>query len=170
MLRSNLTHEQAREWEKQYIATFGRKDNHTGRQMLINRTDGGEGAVNPSRGIRAKQSEANRGKVPSAETRAKIGAANKGRPKSAETLALMSANAAGRTHSAETRARMSASHAGRQKPQDAVRSVAASRIRNTAAKYGYDPDRYAALPPNQRNALRMRRQAGKRGEDLFRGL
>ncbi len=57
--------------EEELICKFGRKD--LGLGPLLNLTNGGDGATNPS-----------------VETRQKIGAANKGRKRSAETVAMMS--------------------------------------------------------------------------------
>jgi hypothetical protein len=55
-LRKNLSEEQAFEWEKFYIAHYGRKDLGTG--ILRNLTDGGEGVSNPSVSVRQRQREA----------------------------------------------------------------------------------------------------------------
>jgi hypothetical protein len=185
MLRSNLTHEQARDWEKYYIAAFGRKDNGTGRQMLINRTDGGEGTVgakvspatrakigvasaNRSAESRAKTSASSKGRTPSKETRAKLSAANKGRIKSEEERAKLSAAQKGKAKSAEHRAKMSA--VKKDRPAEEIAKAATSRIRNTAARHGVDPDVYLALSASQRHALRERHRRGKRGEELLKGI
>jgi hypothetical protein len=115
LLRGHLTRKQAREWEKFYIAKFGRRDNRTGRQMLINQTDGGEGVRGPkvSASTRIKLSKATKGMAKSAEHRAKIGAANKGKQKSAENCAKLSAARKGKPLSAEHRAKLSAAHKGK---------------------------------------------------------
>jgi hypothetical protein len=116
MLRSNVTHEQAREWEKFYIEKYGRKDAGTGRKMLLNRTDGGDGIANLSSRTRAKIGAASKGRTPSAEARAKMSAAHQGKSKgahSAEARAKMSAARQGKTLSAEHRAKISAASKGR---------------------------------------------------------
>lgn len=98
ILRSGLTHEQARQWERFYIAKYGRKDIGSGRSLLNNLTSGGDGTP---------------GAVHTDDTRNKISAAKTGKPRSPETIAKMSAANKGKTLSAETRAKQSASLKGR---------------------------------------------------------
>jgi hypothetical protein len=110
MLRSNVTHEQAREWEKYYIEKFGRKDAGTGRRMLINRTDGGEGTIGQkfSPQSRAKMSASQRGRTLTDEHKSKIAAAGKGRKPTDETRAKLAEANRGKIKSPETRAKISA--------------------------------------------------------------
>ena len=91
VLRSGMTWEDACEWERYYIARWGRQNNDTG--ILRNFKEGGEGAV---------------GYIHSAESLAKMSAAHKGKPKSVETRARMSAALMGHTFSPETIEKMSA--------------------------------------------------------------
>ena len=167
VLRQGVTHEQAREWEKYYIEKFGRKDIKSGRGMLLNRTDGGDGVANPSAEHRRKIGAARRGKtftpeqktkvsagmkgrVLSDETKAKISASNKGKIRSAETKARVSAAKKGAVASAETKAKLSAMRKGKQKSQEHVASYAAARVRNSASRLGVNPDDWTRLSPAQR--------------------
>ncbi len=72
-----LTWEKACAMEKQWIALYGRKDKDTG--CLVNLTDGGEGAINPSKETRTKISNTHKGKVMSLETRTKLAIAGIGK-------------------------------------------------------------------------------------------
>ena len=70
VMRSELTYEEAQQWEMRYIAHYGRKDLDTG--TLCNATDGGEGNLNPSEETRYAIGSARRGVVLSDSTRALI--------------------------------------------------------------------------------------------------
>jgi hypothetical protein len=80
--------EDALEAEKFLISYYGRKDLGTG--CLRNRTDGGDGALNPS-----------------VETRRKISYSRAGKPASKEARYNMAKAQTGRKHSEETRRKMS---------------------------------------------------------------
>ena len=120
---------QAHAHEIELIALYGRRDMGG---LLVNKTDGGEGASGLSHppearakisasllgntrtlGYRhsdeakAKMSDAQAGKVRSADHRAKIGDAHRGKIVSQETRAILRDSNLGRTHSARTRAKMS---------------------------------------------------------------
>jgi|LauGreDrversion4_2_1035121.scaffolds.fasta_scaffold384816_2 hypothetical protein len=95
ILKNNLTEEEAFRHEVYMIAVFGRKDLGTG--ILRNRTDGGEGASNPSQETREKK------KIPlSQETKDKI------------SKALIGKNNPffGKKHSRETKNKISISVSG----------------------------------------------------------
>jgi hypothetical protein len=121
MLRSGVTDKQARDWERFYIARYGRLDEQAGRQLVRNRTDGGEGVRgyrhteetrarmreerrNPSAASRLKMSAARRGRQLTDEAKAKISTAQAQRPRgplTAEHRALLSEALTGRPKSAE---------------------------------------------------------------------
>lgn len=152
MLRQNVTHEQAREWEKHYIQQFGRRDIGTGRKMLINHTDGGEGVTGHrhSKATRAKLSAAHKGRKLPAEQVAKMAASRRGKTQapearekianaarniSAETRARRSAALKGRAHTQEARAKMSASHSGKTlTPEHRAKISAANQAREVTAE------------------------------------
>lgn len=178
MLRSNVTHEQAREWERFYIAKYGRKDIGSGRQMLMNRTDGGDGmagvqmstetraklaevARNMSTETRIKISEANRGKVKSTEHRTKIATAMRGKAASVETRAKMSKAQQGMSRSAETRAKIAEANRGKSLSIETRLKLAESRIRAAATRNGVSPDLWAQMSKGQRsNSLASARNKG----------
>jgi hypothetical protein len=64
----NLTKEEVREKEKEFIALYGRKDLKTG--TLVNMTDGGDGALNAI--IREETREKKRQRIVSLETKMKL--------------------------------------------------------------------------------------------------
>src|SRR3990167_3303126 len=91
-VRENLIETESFEIERALIAAIGRSDQ--GRGPLVNLTDGGEGASNPSLEVRAKMSvsgtAARLGTKRSQETRDAIGRAHKGRIIKPEWRAKMS--------------------------------------------------------------------------------
>lgn len=128
---------QAHAYEIELIGRYGRRE-HGG--VLVNKTDGGEGAGGwvPSAAMRAKLSALYRGKAPSAEAlaksraactgkplsedhRLKIGASQRGKSVSNETRAKISAALRGRTFDAEWRAKIGAASRGRT-PSDETRA------------------------------------------------
>lgn len=80
---------------------------------LVNATDGGDGAENPSAETRARMSASHKGHIHTAEQSAKIGAAHRALWKNPEYRVKMSAIHKGRVRSAETCARISAALKGR---------------------------------------------------------
>jgi hypothetical protein len=154
MLRSNVTHEQAREWEKFYIEKYGRKDAGTGRKMLLNRTDGGDGIANLSSRTRAKIGAASKGRTPSAEARAKMSAAHQGKSKGA--------------HSAEARAKMSA--AARNRSVETLAKISAAQKVKTieaANKYGIALADYEKLSRTQRGHLGKLAKNGRTAQEVL---
>jgi hypothetical protein len=104
VLRSGITHHQAHEWEKYYIAIYGRINTGSGRCLLMNRTDGGEGAIGMRHSQNAKDriAAAQRGRTMSEERRRQMSLQRKGIKLSPETCARMSEARTGGRHSAET--------------------------------------------------------------------
>jgi hypothetical protein len=79
ILHSNITWDEACEFEMSYIKQYGRQDLGTG--ILVNMTDGGDGSFNViiSEESRKKISNTHKDKPLSVEHRAKIGNGNKGK-------------------------------------------------------------------------------------------
>lgn len=178
MLRSNMTHEQAREWEKFYIQKYGRRDIGSGRKMLINHTDGGDGAagLRHTTNAKTKMRAAHQGKSLSAEHKAKLSVSGRGRVASEETRAKLSA----RPVSPETRAKLTAANLRRseQLSLNSARGVnrhdsatdrkrAEAKAISTANKYGISLAEYSSLTPKERNTLAQRFRRGQRGADLL---
>lgn len=108
--------------EIELIAKFGRND--LGQGTLVNYTDGGEGASNPTLETRKKQSLARKGRVTSEEAKQKLSIAHKGKKLSEEhkaklSLAKLGKPSAwkGKTASPETREKMRLAKLG--KPSNA---------------------------------------------------
>ena len=96
-LKKNLTEEEAFKHEIYMISVFGRKDLGTG--ILHNRTDGGEGASNPSQETIEKRVSHFKGIPRSERVRKKISASHKGKVMSEEARKKMSENNRGETNS-----------------------------------------------------------------------
>ena len=133
-LKQNLTEAEAFKHEVYMIDVFGRKDLGTG--ILVNMTNGGEGASgwvpseenkknisdakkNPSEETRKKMSDVQKGKILTEETRRKISVANKDKILSEEHKKKISDaqkgnknHNYGKTAPEETRKRMSDAHKG----------------------------------------------------------
>jgi hypothetical protein len=91
-----ISYEEAKEKEKEFIALYGRKDLLLG--SLVNMTDGGDGTVN---------------KVITDEYRKKLSDAAKGKIISPEQREKMRISQTGFKHSLEAREKMSKAHKGR---------------------------------------------------------
>ena len=96
-LKQNLTEEEAFKHEIYMINVFGRKDLETG--ILHNRTDGGEGASNPSQEVIEKRASYIKGIPRSEKVRKKMSASHKGKVMSKESRKKMSENNRGETNS-----------------------------------------------------------------------
>ena len=97
LLKKNLPEEEAFRHEIYMIAVFGRKDLGTG--ILHNRTDGGEGASNPSQEVIEKRVSHYKGIPRSEKVRKKMSASHKGKVMSEKARKKMSENNRGETNS-----------------------------------------------------------------------
>lgn len=90
ILMDNLSWEEAKEKEKEFIKLYGRIDKKTG--CLANMTDGGDGAINAviSESHRKAVAEANKKRVFTEEDRRKISERHTGRVKSEESRLKLS--------------------------------------------------------------------------------
>lgn len=115
---------QAHAFEVDLIARYGRRENGG---LLVNKTDGGEGAVGCIRDeeTRTKISEALRGRTFDDGWRAKIGAAHRGRSLSNEHRTKLSAAGRGRILTPEERAKVSHAKRGRA-PETGFKGVTAA--------------------------------------------
>ena len=102
ILASGLSYDDAKELEILLITEYGRIDNKTG--ILVNMTDGGDGALG---------NVFNLGKTPSKETRIKISESNKGKKVTKEARCKMSKSHTGMNHSEETKKKISESGKGK---------------------------------------------------------
>lgn len=132
---------QAHALEVELIARYGRRDMGG---LLVNKTDGGEGASgrvmsDQARAKLAASALGNTrcvGRAYSSETRAKIGASRLGRTHSAETRAKIGAASVGRVYSPEARAKISVTHKGRPK-SDETRARMVNALRRRPPKNGF---------------------------------
>ena len=106
-LKRNLTEEEAFKHEIYMISIFGRKDLETG--ILLNKTNGGEGASGVIRSLEFKSnlSEINKNKILSKEHKEKIGNAQRGDKN----------HNYGKSASQETRRKMSRAQLGEKHPK-----------------------------------------------------
>ena len=155
VLHENLTWQDACNIEKELILLHGRKDLGTG--ILRNMTDGGDGALNPSKEIREKISKTHKGKKLSEEMRRKISEtilksgvsgkshplygiklteehreklskAHRGKKLSKETKSRMSESQKGKTLSEETKRKISDAHKGKILSEEHRKNLSKSRL------------------------------------------
>lgn len=99
ILFDNISFEEAKEKEIEFIKIYGRKDLNTG--TLVNMTDGGDGTVNKviTDEYRKNLSNAAKGRILSKEQKERLSQLRKGVPNSLETRAKISAANKGRKRS-----------------------------------------------------------------------
>ena len=142
VMRQELTREQAMQWERFYIARYGRKDLGTG--CLVNRTSGGESARYNAETLDKIRAAAMR---PENIARLKAMAqARKGKPRPPRKE--IKKDAKGREWVWKQRDRKS------RKPRS-VLSAQQARAKNNAEKHGVCPAAWAAMPYRERAALAM---------------
>jgi hypothetical protein len=133
-----LTWEKACGMEKQWIALYGRKDKDTG--CLVNLTDGGEGAINPSKDAREAIAKSRRGKKRppySAEWRRKLGLFRVGKkyPHSEEAKQKISKACKGRTITEECKIKISQTLKGRPAPNKGKTALPQTRTKRGKGYY-----------------------------------
>lgn len=153
VLRSGMTAEEAFDWERFYIARYGRKMDGG---ILANMSLGGEGNLGGTHTpeFRERISRRHKGVPKSPEHSAKVAAALKGKKKSPEhCAALKAANSKpwlGRRHSEETKAKMSAALTGRKRPSEFGAAHGRRCTERAAARYGLTFEQYTTLSRQHR--------------------
>jgi len=172
VMRSGLTLEEARRWERFYIAKFGRKG-YEQNGILLNQGEGGEGGtagIKWSPEIVEKRAAAMRGKSQRKRTPEEIEALRQrmlGTKQSAETRAKRSASSKGHKKSDETRARMSAAWTGTVRTEKSKRNQAITNAAATAEALGLNVLDYIALDRSARQRVNRAFAKGVRGEGLL---
>jgi len=127
--------------------------------VLVNGTDGGDGACNPSAEVRAKISLANRGKTVTTETREKLANASRGRPCTQDARIKISMAKKGKSMSFESRIKMSAAQKGKTLTQEHREKIALSNRGNP--KSPEHQGKIASRNKSQEQRLRL--------SELFKG-
>lgn len=116
ILHKGLDWKKACKIERELIAFYGRRDLGTG--ILLNFTDGGEGAFNPSEETRAKISKSSRGRKLSDGHKQKLLKANKGRECPKEVREKISKSHLGKKNSRDAREKISAANRGKKRSKE----------------------------------------------------
>ena len=173
VMRSGLTLETARQWERFYIARYGRKG-YEADGILLNQSEGGEGGtagIKWSREVIEKRAAACRGKTHRKRTPEENEANRQrqlGTKQSAETRAKRSASSRGHKKSLETRARMSAAQMGKIRTEVSKYNQAKANAKATCEKLGVEVDCYLAWSRVEKQRVNRAFEKGLRGEWLLR--
>lgn len=122
ILFDNLSWDQVKEKEKEFIKLYGRKDLNTG--TLVNMTDGGDGSLNPCLSTRLKIAEKSRNKVWSKESRAKLSKSKSGENHHMYGLRGDKSPAYGKKHTKETKDKISKARIGFVTDREVVSRIA----------------------------------------------
>jgi hypothetical protein len=123
IIQQGLFEQEACDLEIDLIKKYGRKDLGTG--ILINLTDGGEGASNPSRVTRDKMSFAKRNESSEIRGKRSIAASNRTRnPLSVETKQKISIANTGKKRSSDAKKKMSDAKIGKKRPPEVIAKTA----------------------------------------------
>jgi len=122
ILFDDLSWDQAKEKEKEFIKIYGRKDLNTG--TLVNMTDGGDGNINPSLSRRLKIAEDSRNRVWTDESRSKLSKSKSGKNHHMYGIRGDKNPLYGRKHSEESKKKMSNSRTGFVTNREVVNRIA----------------------------------------------
>jgi len=181
IILDNLTEEETKEKEKEFIKIYGRIDLGTG--TLCNFTSGGDGTLNfcPTDEFRKNASERMLGEnnpmfgkygeenpmygvSRTKETKDKISAKAKGRVKSEETKQKISLALKGRVMSEETRAKMSAAQKGENHPNFGKTASEETRIKMSLSRTGRKHTEEAKARMSEAQKLKDKPNYGEFGE------
>lgn len=168
VLRAGLDWQQACDWERLYISRYGRKNTGTG--ILLNLTEGGEGAKGAVRTpeqkeryriastgrqhsseVKQKLRELRLGKALSDETKAKMSKSLTGIKQSPEWVERRIASHRGAKRSNETRARIREKATGRKSPS--VAAANSRRVWDEAARQRHSEAMKAAAARRRQTSL-----------------
>jgi hypothetical protein len=172
VMRSGLTLEEARRWERFYIAKFGRKG-YEQNGILLNQGEGGEGGtagIKWSPEIVEKRAAAMRGKSQRKRTPEEIEALRQrmlGTKQSAETRAKRSASSKGHKKSAGWCEKRRQYMLGRRQTDAALEKQAITNSQATADKLGIDVLTYIKWKAVEKQRAKRAFEKGVRGEGLL---
>jgi hypothetical protein len=122
ILFDNLSWDQAKEKEKEFIKIYGRRDLNSG--TLVNMTDGGDGNINPSLSRRLKMADESRNRVWTDESRSKLSKSKSGKNHHMYGIRGDKNPLYGRKHSEETKNKISKARLGFVADREVVNKIA----------------------------------------------